>query len=167
MQPGAPQGQAAGIESYLLAVSVSSCCVSVFQFVPIYYFMLRYKNPYLANRRYHIILSTVDINYPCFLYSPKLVFISLNLELNSIRLLVFQVPTLVKEYIDEVSTQLKMVCDSDPDEWPLEERLAFVHETRHAFGRTALLLSGGASLGAFHAGVVKTLAEHKLLQGHV
>ncbi|RWW52284.1 hypothetical protein BHE74_00041344 [Ensete ventricosum] len=74
-----------------------------------------------------------------------------------------QVPTLINQYIDEVSSQLKMVCDSDSDEWLLEERLAFVHETRHAFGRTALLLSGGASLGAFHAGVVKTLVEHKLL----
>ncbi|XP_074577413.1 LOW QUALITY PROTEIN: triacylglycerol lipase SDP1-like [Curcuma longa] len=74
-----------------------------------------------------------------------------------------QVPKLIKEYIDEVSTQLKMVCNSDSDELLLEEKLAFIHETRHAFGRTALLLSGGASLGAFHVGVVKTLVEHKLL----
>ncbi|XP_076958248.1 triacylglycerol lipase SDP1-like [Bidens hawaiensis] len=74
-----------------------------------------------------------------------------------------QVPKLIKEYIDEVSTQLRMVCDSDSDELLLEEKLAFMHETRHAFGRTALLLSGGASLGAFHVGVVKTLVEHKLL----
>ncbi|KAK4281925.1 hypothetical protein QN277_013369 [Acacia crassicarpa] len=74
-----------------------------------------------------------------------------------------QVPKLIKEYIDEVSTQLRMVCDSDSEELSLEEKLAFMHETRHAFGRTALLLSGGASLGAFHVGVVKTLVEHKLL----
>ncbi|CAH9102633.1 unnamed protein product [Cuscuta europaea] len=74
-------------------------------------------------------------------------------------------PTLIQEYIDEVSTQLRMVCDLDSSEEEvlLEERLAFVHETRHAFGRTALLLSGGASLGSFHIGVVKTLVEHKLL----
>ncbi|KAI9082074.1 hypothetical protein K1719_035999 [Acacia pycnantha] len=85
-----------------------------------------------------------------------------NSELHKGRL---QVPKLIKEYIDEVSTQLRMVCDSDSDseELSLEEKLAFMHETRHAFGRTALLLSGGASLGAFHAGVVKTLVEHKLL----
>ncbi|RLN39038.1 triacylglycerol lipase SDP1-like isoform X1 [Panicum miliaceum] len=74
-----------------------------------------------------------------------------------------QVPKLIKEYIDEVSTQLKMVCEFDTDELLLEEKLAFVQETRHAFGRTALLLSGGASLGSFHVGVVKTLVEHKLL----
>lgn len=72
-------------------------------------------------------------------------------------------PKLINEYIDEVTTQLRMVCDSDSEELLLEEKLAFMHETRHAFGRTALLLSGGASLGAFHVGVVKTLVEHKLL----
>ncbi|KAJ1382118.1 Triacylglycerol lipase [Sesbania bispinosa] len=74
-----------------------------------------------------------------------------------------QVPRLIKEYIDEVSTQLRLVCDSDSEELSLEEKLAFMHETRHAFGRTALLLSGGASLGAFHVGVVKTLVENKVL----
>ncbi|PKI42048.1 hypothetical protein CRG98_037501 [Punica granatum] len=83
-----------------------------------------------------------------------------NPELHKGRL---QVPKLIKEYIDEVSTQLKMVYESDSEELSLEEKLAFMHETRHAFGRTALLLSGGASLGAFHIGVVKTLVEHKLL----
>ncbi|KAA8518055.1 hypothetical protein F0562_015525 [Nyssa sinensis] len=83
-----------------------------------------------------------------------------NPELHKGRL---QVPKLIKEYIDEVSTQLRIVCDSDSEELLLEEKLAFMHETRHAFGRTALLLSGGASLGAFHVGVVKTLVQHKLL----
>lgn len=83
-----------------------------------------------------------------------------NPELHKGRL---QVPKLIQEYIDEVTTQLRMVCDSDSEELLLEEKLAFMHETRHAFGRTALLLSGGASLGSFHVGVVKTLVEHKLL----
>lgn len=73
------------------------------------------------------------------------------------------VPKLIKEYIDEVSTQLRLVCNSDSEELVLEEKLAFMHETRHSFGRTALLLSGGATLGAFHVGVVRTLIEHKLL----
>ncbi|XP_058204499.1 triacylglycerol lipase SDP1 [Rhododendron vialii] len=83
-----------------------------------------------------------------------------NPELHKGRL---HVPKLIQDYIDEVSTQLRMVCDSDSEELLLEEKLAFMHETRHAFGRTALLLSGGASLGAFHVGVVKTLVEHKVL----
>lgn len=83
-----------------------------------------------------------------------------NSELHKGRL---QVPRHIKEYIVEVSTQLRMVCNSDSEELSLEEKLSFMHETRHAFGRTALLLSGGASLGAFHVGVVRTLVEHKLL----
>ncbi|KAJ4970558.1 hypothetical protein NE237_003657 [Protea cynaroides] len=83
-----------------------------------------------------------------------------NPELHKGRL---HVPKLIKEYIDEVSTQLRMVCYPDSGELLLEEKLAFMHETRHAFGRTALLLSGGASLGSFHVGVVKTLVEQKLL----
>lgn len=32
----------------------------------------------------------------------------------------------------------------------LDEKLAFLRESRHAFGRTALVLSGGGSFGAFH-----------------
>ncbi|XWS65367.1 hypothetical protein CRYUN_Cryun05aG0106500 [Craigia yunnanensis] len=83
-----------------------------------------------------------------------------NPELHKGRL---HMPKLIKDYIDEVSTQLRMVCNSDSEELSLEEKLAFMHETRHSFGRTALLLSGGASLGAFHIGVVKTLVKHKLL----
>ncbi|XP_074306740.1 triacylglycerol lipase SDP1-like [Silene latifolia] len=83
-----------------------------------------------------------------------------NPELHKGRL---QVPKLIREYIHEVTTQLKLVCDSDSQELTVEEKLAFMHEIRHAFGRTALLLSGGASLGTFHVGVIKTLVEHRLL----
>lgn len=32
----------------------------------------------------------------------------------------------------------------------IEDKLTFLRETRHAFGRTALVLSGGGALGAFH-----------------
>ncbi|GER52529.1 patatin-like phospholipase domain-containing protein, partial [Striga asiatica] len=90
-----------------------------------------------------------------------------NPELHKGRL---NLPKLIEEYIDEVTTQLRMVCGSSlgsgSGELILEEKLAFMHETRNSFGRTALLLSGGSSsssLGAFHVGVVKTLVEHKLL----
>lgn len=49
------------------------------------------------------------------------------------------------------------------DELSAEEKLAFFRETRHTFGRTALLLSGGGGLGTFHIGVVKALFERQLL----
>ncbi|KAL2629731.1 hypothetical protein R1flu_014417 [Riccia fluitans] len=72
-------------------------------------------------------------------------------------------PRLIQEYINEVRYHLRSVCETDSEEFSSEEKIAFIHETRHAFGRTALLLSGGAALGAFHLGVVRTLIEHRLL----
>eukprot|EP00931_Biecheleriopsis_adriatica_P061136 TRINITY_DN36751_c0_g1_i1.p1 TRINITY_DN36751_c0_g1~~TRINITY_DN36751_c0_g1_i1.p1 ORF type:complete len:665 (+),score=144.61 TRINITY_DN36751_c0_g1_i1:36-2030(+) len=45
----------------------------------------------------------------------------------------------------------------------ITERLAFFNETRHGFGKSALLLSGGASVGMYHFGVVKALHLKGLL----
>lgn len=41
---------------------------------------------------------------------------------------------------------LNFVCDVNPamDPIPTDTKLAFFNEMRHAYGRTALLLSGGA-----------------------
>jgi hypothetical protein len=44
-----------------------------------------------------------------------------------------------------------------------QKKLEFFLETRHAYGRTALMLSGGAIFGLYHSGVVKLLSEHDLL----
>lgn len=54
---------------------------------------------------------------------------------------------------------------SDPDETGLDPEftLGGFKRAAHIFGRSALLLSGGASLGFFHLGVVKALSEHSLL----
>uniref|UniRef100_A0A7S2WHC3 PNPLA domain-containing protein n=1 Tax=Mucochytrium quahogii TaxID=96639 RepID=A0A7S2WHC3_9STRA len=41
--------------------------------------------------------------------------------------------------------------------------LDFFAETRHQFGRSALLLSGGARMGLYHVGVIKTLLEQNML----
>ena len=41
--------------------------------------------------------------------------------------------------------------------------LAGFRRAAHIFGRSALLLSGGATLGFFHLGVVKALSEQDLL----
>jgi len=74
----------------------------------------------------------------------------------------------VEEYLGTVTGALGYICDShDQDEHgdPLttETKLGFFNEVRHSFGRTALLLSGGASLGYYHLGVIKALFEQKLL----
>eukprot|EP01038_Epipyxis_sp_PR26KG_P015029 gene15029-20222_t len=72
---------------------------------------------------------------------------------------------LVENYHDTTAAALKFISDSpiSRDEIPLEVRLAFFNETRHSYGRTALLLSGGAYLGYYHVGVVKALFEEGLL----
>eukprot|EP00899_Mesostigma_viride_P026940 jgi/Mesvir1/7430/Mv19211-RA.2 len=72
-------------------------------------------------------------------------------------------PKVIREYLHEVNFQLKYICNYDQPDLTLEQKLVFMQETRHAFGRTALLLSGGATLGLFHLGVVKTLVYHRIL----
>lgn len=44
-----------------------------------------------------------------------------------------------------------------------QSKLDFLHDTRQAFGRTALVLQGGAVFGLVHAGVVRALALRGLL----
>jgi TAG lipase / steryl ester hydrolase / phospholipase A2 / LPA acyltransferase len=72
-----------------------------------------------------------------------------------------RVPEPIREYIDEVRTHLKIIASASSSS--IDERLAFLRETRHAFGRTALVLSGGGSFGSFHLGVVQALLEAGLL----
>ena len=71
------------------------------------------------------------------------------------------VPRPIRDYIDEVKGQLQDITWTR--DIPLEDRVAFLKETRHAFGRTALVMSGGGTLGSFHLGVVKALLQHRLL----
>ena len=74
---------------------------------------------------------------------------------------------LVETYHNVVCAALDFVCDAPvpPGEAPIptEARLAFFNETRHSYGRTALLLSGGAALGFYHVGVVKCLMDNGLM----
>ena len=53
--------------------------------------------------------------------------------------------------------------DPEAKKEAIRERLAFFNETKHGFGRSALLLSGGASVGMYHFGVVKALHLNGLL----
>ena len=51
----------------------------------------------------------------------------------------------------------------DAEELSLGNKIAFFNETRHAFGRSALLLSGGGSMGIYHSGVIKSLLQENLM----
>jgi TAG lipase/steryl ester hydrolase/phospholipase A2/LPA acyltransferase len=74
---------------------------------------------------------------------------------------------LVETYHNVVCASLDFVCDAPvsvgESPIPTAARLAFFNETRHSYGRSALLLSGGAALGFYHVGVVKTLMENRLM----
>ena len=56
----------------------------------------------------------------------------------------------------QVQRHLEAITAWEGPELSLGDKLNFMRETRHAFGRTALVLSGGGALGAFH--IVRTLA---------
>jgi TAG lipase/steryl ester hydrolase/phospholipase A2/LPA acyltransferase len=68
---------------------------------------------------------------------------------------------LIEEYIKEVCEALDFIYQAD--EIDFYEKLSFFDETAHAFGRSCIMLSGGAGLGFFHAGVIKALVEEDVL----
>ena len=70
---------------------------------------------------------------------------------------------LIDDYINEVTSLLNYLCDHDIPELPYAEKLMFFRHTGQSFGRSALMLSGGANMGMFHLGVIKALRERKLL----
>ncbi|KAI0225911.1 Lipase 5 [Massospora cicadina] len=71
--------------------------------------------------------------------------------------------TLIEVYIAEVVRLLNLLADADPRVIELHSKYDLFLNTRKAFGRTALLLSGGSTLGLNHLGVCRALSEAKLL----
>lgn len=70
---------------------------------------------------------------------------------------------LIEEFIEQVCESLDFIYQADESEIDFYEKLSFFDETAHAFGRSCMMLSGGAGLGFFHGGVVRSLVEHDLL----
>ena len=54
---------------------------------------------------------------------------------------------LIENYIDEVTKQLNIICDTESNDIDIDAKYDFFLNTQRSFGRTALLLSGGAVLG--------------------
>lgn len=75
----------------------------------------------------------------------------------------FGTKKLIVEYIDEVVAALVHISKMDEKEVSFATKLDFFRRASHCFGRSALMLSGGANFGMFHVGVVKALHEQKLL----
>ncbi|KAI9771759.1 MAG: hypothetical protein M1839_002724 [Geoglossum umbratile] len=74
---------------------------------------------------------------------------------------------LIERYINSALDTLQTLLSCSPKNLPpnLDSRhiLGQVLFARQAFGRSALLLSGGATFGMYHVGVLKALLENKLL----
>ncbi|MFT6088192.1 MAG: putative acylesterase/phospholipase RssA [Glaciecola sp.] len=70
---------------------------------------------------------------------------------------------LIEEFIHEVCSALDFIYQAGENEIDFYEKLSFFEETAQAFGRSCLMLSGGAGLGFFHCGVIKSLVEQDLL----
>lgn len=68
---------------------------------------------------------------------------------------------LVHDFVQQVLESLIIVRDSSAID--TQSKLDFFRKVKRMYGRTALLLSGGASFGYYHLGVIKTLFEAKLL----
>jgi len=75
----------------------------------------------------------------------------------------FGTKRLIHQYIDEICHALNDINESDEKGMPLEVKREFFSRASHCYGRSALLLGGGGSMGYFHAGVVKALFEQGLL----
>jgi TAG lipase/steryl ester hydrolase/phospholipase A2/LPA acyltransferase len=75
----------------------------------------------------------------------------------------FGTKRLLTEYLDEVAATLDDLRDQDFPDFPLAAKLHFFERTGQSFGRSALMLSGGATLGLFHSGVIKALWTEGLL----
>ena len=70
---------------------------------------------------------------------------------------------LIESFLEQVSETLTFIYHADEREIDFATKITFFEETAHAYGQSCLMLSGGAGLGFFHAGVVKALHEHDLI----
>lgn len=70
---------------------------------------------------------------------------------------------LIHQYIEEVCESIRAIDEVDQSVITLEQKKDFFLRASHCFGRSALMLSGGAMLGYFHAGVIRALFQEGLL----
>ena len=75
---------------------------------------------------------------------------------------------LIEEYITQVALAIEYVTElptthGDENGWTSQAKLDLLHDTRQAFGRSTLVLQGGAMFGLCHLGVVKALHLRGLL----
>ncbi|MCB9744265.1 MAG: DUF3336 domain-containing protein [Alphaproteobacteria bacterium] len=72
---------------------------------------------------------------------------------------------LIAAYLRETVATLDYLCEAELPDYPQPVKLAMFEAADRVYGRSALLLSGGATLGFTHIGVAKALFEAGLLPG--
>lgn len=70
---------------------------------------------------------------------------------------------LIDDYVNVIVDALHFIARVDNHKISLAEKVDFFRRASHCYGRSALMLSGGAGLIYFHHGMVQTLIEHDLL----
>ncbi|MCB9762615.1 MAG: DUF3336 domain-containing protein [Alphaproteobacteria bacterium] len=70
---------------------------------------------------------------------------------------------LIERYLAETERTLEHLCDAALPGYPDAVKLALFQAAARVYGRSALMLSGGATLGFYHLGVVKALWSQGLL----
>jgi NTE family protein len=75
----------------------------------------------------------------------------------------FGTKDLISSYLGELESAIHRLAEVDDEVIPFADRLDFFRRASHCYGRSALMLSGGGSLGPFHLGVARALFEQDLL----
>lgn len=70
---------------------------------------------------------------------------------------------LIDEYVNVIVEALHCIAEAPDSEIPLVEKVDFFRRASHCYGRSALMLSGGAGVIYFHHGVVQELVNQELL----
>lgn len=70
---------------------------------------------------------------------------------------------LVDDYVNSVVEALRCIEQADERDVPLTEKVDFFRRASHCYGRSALMMSGGAGLIYFHHGVAQALIDEDLL----
>ncbi len=70
---------------------------------------------------------------------------------------------IIDAFLSETELALKALCDEETSGFSNEDKLARFEVAAQNFGRSALLFSGGATLGFYHLGVARALWSQGLL----
>lgn len=75
----------------------------------------------------------------------------------------FGTKELIRNYVALISESLEKIYQVDDEVISVSEKLDFFRRASHCYGRSALMLSGGAGLIYYHHGVVQSLIDQNVL----